>query len=53
MLNDINFATSQGEGAEDVVPGVDLCPPSLEKEIDEMNDFVYEKVRQERYAGTA
>lgn len=31
-------------GAGNGVVGVDLCPASLEKEIDEMNDFVYEKV---------
>lgn len=35
MLNDIN--TKEGDG-------VDLCPASMEKEIDAMNDFVYDKV---------
>ena len=35
MLNDIS--TKEGGG-------VDLCPASMEKDIDAMNDFVYDKV---------
>lgn len=35
MLNDIS--TKGGDG-------VDLCPASMEKDIDAMNDFVYDKV---------
>lgn len=35
MLNDMS--TKEGDG-------VDLCPASMEKEIDAMNDFVYDKV---------
>lgn len=49
MLNDVNFAKKkQGEGDEGGVHGVDLCPASLEKEIDAMNDFVYDKVSHGR-----
>lgn len=45
MLNDINFAKKeQGGGDSGGVHGVDLCPAPLEKEIDAMNEFVYEKV---------
>lgn len=36
MLNDIS--TKEGGG-------VDLCPTSMEKEIDATNDFVYDKVK--------
>lgn len=45
MLNDINFAKKdQGESGAGDVHGVDLYPALLEKEIDAMNEFVYEKV---------
>lgn len=48
MLNDMTLVEKgtggAPPGAGNGVVGVDLCPASLEKEIDEMNDFVYEKV---------
>lgn len=45
MLNDVNFAKKKQGGVDaGGVDGVDLCPASLEKEIDGMNEFVYEKV---------
>eukprot|EP00752_Nemacystus_decipiens_P011878 g10533.t1 len=40
MLNDIS--TKEGDG-------VDLCPASMEKEIDAMNDFVYDKINNGVY----
>lgn len=40
MLNELSLgATADGAA-------VDLCPASLKKEIDAMNEFVYEKVRE-------
>lgn len=47
MLNDVNFAKKEGGDGVEGVAGVDLCPASLEKDIDAMNDFVYQKVRNE------
>lgn len=43
MLNELSFGPGGGGGDRTTV--VDLCPPALEKEIDAMNDFVYEKVK--------
>ncbi len=37
MLNEVSLASKEGKE-------VDLCPASKEKEIDAMNEFVYEKV---------
>lgn len=42
MLNGLSF-DSGGGGVGGTTPAVDLCPPALEKEIDVVNDFVYEK----------
>lgn len=42
MLNGLSFASEEGGGGG-ATPAVDLCPPGLEKEIDVVNDFVYEK----------
>lgn len=39
MLNEVSVASREGRE-------VDLCPLSKEKEIDDMNEFVYEKVNQ-------
>lgn len=47
MLNELNFGAG-GEGGDGTTPAVDLCPAALEKEIDAMNDFVYEKARSRR-----
>ncbi|CAM9833960.1 unnamed protein product [Ectocarpus sp. 4 AP-2014] len=53
MLNDMALAEKGTVGARlgagNGVVGVDLCPASLEKEIDEMNDFVYEKINNGVY----
>lgn len=49
MLNDVSFAKkNQGGSDSGGVDEVDLCPASLEKEIDDMNEFVYEKVSHAR-----
>lgn len=44
MLNGVSFSKN-GVGGEGGDGEVDLCPASLEKEIDAMNEFVYEKAR--------
>lgn len=46
MLNDVNFegkGTRTLDGSKGSGP-VDLCPASLEKDINEMNAFIYDKV---------
>lgn len=44
MLNGVNFeGTGTLDGSKGTDP-VDLCPASLEKDIDDMNDFIYDKV---------
>lgn len=47
MLNELgSIGEVGGRGGIDAIAAaaaVDLCPPDLEKEIDAMNDFVYEK----------
>ena len=42
MLNDVSFAKNSGGGGG-VEGEVDLCPASLQEEVDAMNEFVYEK----------
>eukprot|EP00904_Undaria_pinnatifida_P012182 jgi/Undpi1/8094/HiC_scaffold_24.g10566.m1 len=48
MLNGVSFSKN-GVGGEGGDGEVDLCPASLEKEIDAMNEFVYEKINNGVY----
>lgn len=48
MLNELNFMRSATNGDVATESSIDLCPSSMQKEIDTMNDFVYEKASKKR-----
>ena len=44
MLNGVDFGEKEHQGGSQGAGQVDLCPASLEEGIDNINDFIYNKV---------